>query len=626
MARQSLIALLIAVGACVPVEPYTGAFDLPVAVAVLQPEDGGPFLEPVGFVANHHGGQIVPLALKQGRFLTEDSSVSFLRGNPIPTGALRLLTSVAATAPTVDEVTLWAGDTRFGTLLRLPWLLDCEALADRDECAEPRITGAPVEQGAYRELLSGPEGLTLEDLRVKRGYTASEQWTITYDGAKWWVEGSRSGAQPLPAETGVPWQAELHRLAFRVADPDGRARAGDVFTVRTQSGLREIGVGGSPTHLLTAPDQRTLAMVVTRPEGLPRLVWFDTESETSIAVNLPADAAPDRLSFTEDGMLLVTDLARTAVWEVAPGATSALEHVLPWTVVDVAELGGVLFVAPTPGRSLWRVDRATDELLDVNAAVEGIQGLDVTATVMGIEAIRLPYRLPEYDDAAIRRYGRAVGVSLSSGAVVFAHEDTGCLVQSSLGPRTVYDPNSINIDYATTFDDVVGGPILEQNGASTRHVLVNDCAGIAPAEQWTLRYDEILQAWVVTGTFSGEQAALAYEDERYVSDKGEVSFVVRAGSLPSRDGWVIQFAIDSGVAAATSSTSTEIIRQVNVGVTGDLAAAVWRAGLPGPIGDHEAGEGWYAVDLRTVLLTPSAATNEVGRVDPQAAIIDVGWE
>ena len=41
------------------------------ALGVLHPENGGPYEEPVGFVGNGHGGQIVPLALKQGRFLNE---------------------------------------------------------------------------------------------------------------------------------------------------------------------------------------------------------------------------------------------------------------------------------------------------------------------------------------------------------------------------------------------------------------------------------------------------------------------------------------------------------------------------------------------------------------------------
>ncbi len=627
MARQLILATFVvtlAVG-CRRVEPYTGAFDLPVAVAVLQPEDGGPFLEPVGLVANQHGGQIVPLALKQGRFLTEDSTVPFLRGNPLPTGALRVLTSVAVTAPTVDAVTAWVGDRRFGHLLEVPWLLDCEAQADRDECAADRIPGAPVEPFAYRDVLSAPEGITLDDLRVKRGYTTSEVWTVTFDGELWWVDGSRSGPQPVAALTGQRWDPDPHALAFTIRDPEGRATAGDRFEIRTQSGLRELDVGGVPTALSAAPDQHTLAMVLDPGDGFPTLAWFDTDSRRVTPVALAPDAVPGRLAWTEDGALLVTDLERSAVWEVAPGATTGLEHVLPWPTLDVAELGGVLFVVPRDGRSLWRVDRVTDELFDTNAAVEGLQGIPFTSSVVGLDAVRLPYRMPEYSDTGIRRFDRSVAISLSSGALVFAHEDTGCLVQSPLGPRSVYDPNSVHLDYSTTFDEVVSGPTLEQSGSTTRHVVVNDCAGIAPAEQWTLRYDEVRQGWEVRGTYSGIQTELALEDQRYVSDGAEVSFVVRSGATPTRDGMTIAFSVDSGVAAAAASTSDVVIRQVAIGVSGDLSTAVWRAGLSGPIGDHE-GEGWYVEDLRTVVIAPAAASNEVARVDPQTATVDVGWE
>ncbi len=626
MARQPLIPLALTFAACAEPEPYTGGFDTPIAVAVLAPELGGPFREPVGVVANRHGGQLVPLALKQGRFLAEDPTASFLRGNPIATGALRVLGAVAVTAPTLAEVTVWAGDERYATLLRADWILDCDAAPDRRECRGPRIAGVPVEADLAVRLVSSPDGAALDGLDGKRGYTATETWTITADGEVWWVEGSRSGRQPEPAIPGEPWSAEQHRLSFTLRDPAPRARAGDAFVVETDAGVREIDVGGAPVALLAADDQRTLAAIVRPADAGPSLAWFDTLTETLTPVALPADAEPGRLAWTEDGRLLVSDLGRPAVWEVEVGATTAREHPLPWPTLDVAELGGVLFVAPADGRSVWRLDRATDELLDTNAAVPGVQGLRLTSNVTGLEAIRLPYLMPEFDDSGVRRQGRSVAVALSSGAVVFAHEETGCLVQSSLGPRTVYDPNSLFQDYSTTFDSVAGGPSLEQNGASTRHVVVNDCAGVAPAEQWTLRYDEVRQGWVVTGSFSGEQAALAREDERYLSDGGEVSFVIRAGALPTRDGWVIRFSVDSGVAAATSSSADNPLRQVSVAVSGDLTPAVWRAGLPGPIGDHEAGEGWYAVDLRTVLITPAAATNEVGRVDPQTAVIDVGWE
>ncbi|MCA9491514.1 MAG: hypothetical protein KC621_16395 [Myxococcales bacterium] len=627
MKRALPPAALLVLAACLKPEPYTGAFDVPVAADVLQPEVGGPFLEPVGLVANQHGGEILPLALKQGRFLTDDPTVSFLRGNPLATGALRVLTSVAVTSRGTAEVTAWAGDERFGTLLRVPWILDCANEEPRPECESPSPV-APVEQEAFIEVLSTPDGLTIEDLRVKKGYTTTETWTIRFDGSAWTVEGSRSGVEPEVAQSGIPYSSQLHRIGFTVR---GAARVGDTFVLKTRSGLEEIGVGGAPEALSLAPDLRTLAMVVhDTSQDAPVVRWFDTETKSVLGtVALPSDARPHRLTWTEDGALLVTDRARPAVWEIEVGATVALEHPMPWPTLDVAELSGdrsLLWVVPITGQELWIVDRETDEAVDSNPTIAGVQGLSFQVDVVGVEAMRLPYRMPERTDDLVRRYARSVAISLSSGSVVFAHEDEPCLVQDALGPRTALDSNAgANLDYSASFLSSVGIPVLEEVGTSGRHVVVDRCAGTAQTETWTLRYDQQIQAWRVRGTWSGEQEAVAYEDERYLSDRGEISFTIRAGHTASRDGWSIRFSVDSGVAAATGDLDGDKVRDVDLGVGGDPVYYEYRVGIAGPIGDHD-GEGWVPVDLRPLVLVPGVSTNEVGRVDPQDPLVDVGWQ
>ncbi|MCB9689664.1 MAG: hypothetical protein H6738_16200 [Alphaproteobacteria bacterium] len=626
MTRASILALVALTG-CLKPEPYTGAFDVPVAAAVLQPEVGGPFLEPVGLVANQHGGEILPLALKQGRFLTDDPTVSFLRGNPLATGGLRVLTSVAVTSRGTQEVTAWAGDQRFETLIRVPWILDCASEEPRPECESPSPV-APVEQEAFVEVLSTPDGLTIEDLRVKKGYTTTETWTVRFDGSAWTVEGSRSGPQPDLATTGVPYSSQLHRIGFTIR---GSAKVGDTFVVKTRNGIEEIGVGGAPEVLSLAPDLQTLAMVVhDTSQDLPVVRWFDTATQTVLGtVALPADARPHRLTWTEDGALLVADREHPAVWEVEVGATVALEHPMPWPTLDVAELSGdrsKLWVVPITGQELWVFDRETDAPVDSNPSVPGDQGLRFQVDVVGIEAMRLPYRMPELTDDLIRRYARSVAVSLSSGSVVFAHEDEPCLVQDPLGPRSALDANSTFVDYSASFVSAARGiPVLEEVGSSGRHVVVDRCAGTAQTETWTLRYDEQIQAWRVRGTWSGEQQAVAYEDERYLSDRGEISFTVRAGHTPTRDGWSIRFSVDNGVAAATGDLDGDKVRDVDLGVGGDPVYFEYRVGIAGPIGDHD-GEGWVPVDLRPLVLVPGISTNEVGRVDPQDPLVDVGWQ
>ncbi|MEZ4241998.1 MAG: hypothetical protein R3F59_38770 [Myxococcota bacterium] len=642
MARQSLkpwvgaALCAIAVPSCDKPLPYEGSFILPIDAAVLQPEVGGPFEEPVGFVANGHGGEILPLALKQGRFLTDDATVSFLPANPLPTGGMRRLTAVAVVAPGVREVTLWAADAAFGTLLRVPYLFDCEATPDRPECADAHA-GEPVEQAAYWQPVEVPDGVHLRSVQVKRGYTTTETWTLTSDGASWGVEGSRSGRQTERAVPGEWSTTELHRLSFVVNET---GTAGQQVVIRTESGLSEHDVGGIPLDIATSPDQSLLALIVQdRALDRPFVRWFDPAARELVGeVALPDDARPGRLSWTPDGALLVSDAQHPAVWELAVGATDALEHPTPWPTLDATALDGTdrrrLYVVPLDSGSVWLMDRDTDELLDVNPSVEGVQGMTFTASVRGVEAIPRPYLMPEYTDDGIRRIGRSVAVVLSSTRVVYVHEETGCLVQDNLGPRTeaTQATYASGGDYATSWaNTVTGGPVLELDGASARHVVVNDCAGIAQSESWRVTYDQNVGAWRVHGALSGDQVGLAHEDERYLSDGGEVSFVIRSGATPSRDGWTITFNVNAGSAQATGDLTDppDGIPEIALGVSADPVYFEYRVGLPGPIGDAE-GEGWYREDIRPLLLVAGSTSNQVGRVDPQneptGAGIELEWQ
>jgi hypothetical protein len=635
VAGQSLIrsaGLLVFLIACRQEEAYEGAFQVPVAAAVLQPEVGGPFQEPVGFVANGHGGQIVPLALKQGRFLTDDPTISFLRTNPLPTGGLRRLTSVAVVPQGVREVVLWAGDAATGSLLRVPYLYDCELTPDRPECETQPFEGAPVEQAAYWEILETPgDHLQIEEVAVKKGYSTTELWTILYEGGSFSVEGSRSGLQPERAVINAAYSSEYHRLGFRL---QGEPQDGDRFVVRTESGLSEHDVGGTPLAVSTSPDQSLLALIVhRRTTDRPVVRWFDPQTrEVTGEVTLADDAWPHRLAWSEDGALLVADRDHPAIWEVGVAQTTALEHPMPWPTLDVASLDGPtsrrLFVVPVDSGSVWLFDRDTDTPLDINALVPGEQGLPFTTTVLGIEALRRPHLQPEYTDDEVRLTGRSVAVVLADNRVVFAHEETGCLVQDSLGPRTEEVSSGLAgpSDYETNYLDSVGGAAtLELQGASGRNVSVNTCAGIAPSESWTLTFDQNQQAWRVEGQLSGEQQALAIEDERYVSDNGEVSFVIRSGITASRDGWSIQFQVDIGAAEANGDNDLDGISEFVLGIAADPVYFEYQVGHAGPIGDSQ-GEGWLPIDIRPFVLVPAASSNEVGRVDPQEALIEVGWE
>lgn len=614
-----VLALLLLAG-CEDPEPYEGRFDLPSAAAVLQHQVGSPFDEPIGYVASGHTGLISLLALKQGRFLTDDDHVSFLRAAPIATGRLRLINGLAVWAPEPHSVYVFGIDKTFGQLFRVPHVVDI------DDDGIPVEAGTTVSDPEFTDADGSGDDPVLDDLRIKPGYTSTEEWTVEFDGVEWWVSGSRSGEQPVPATTALPFVAQERAVSFTVR---GEASAGDYFSFTTDNGLVEYDVGGTPLHLSMAPDASRLAVVV-QDEALGRTVlrWIEPELGTVLGdAALPEAAAPARMAWSEDGQrLYLADVGLPAVWEIQTDAgDSVIEHPLPWPVSDVASLTDPdtgqtrLYITPLGGREVWMLDAETDQLIDINASAPGIQGMHFTSPVQGIEAIPVAYDHLQLDNDGVVVRSRSVAVSLYAGELAFMQERSGCLVQDGIGPRTdVESGYGSTYDYEASFDAAGSAAYLEQNATNLHHVQVNSCAGVAPSELWTLRYSAVLQAWEVEGVFSGVQETLAFEDQRYTSDLGEISFTIRAGTIPSEDGWVINFEVLDGAMSADGNNDATDDREVQFDMPSDPIYFQYRVG--------PTGGGWDLVDDRPFVLVLSQDSDLVGRVEPQTGEIEVDWE
>jgi hypothetical protein len=647
--RKSLIvAALLVAAACKDILPYEGAFDVPVAASIL-PTESGPFTEPIGFVANAHGGQISLLALKQGRFVTDDPTASFLRTNPLPTGSARLLTSTAVWAePDSERIYVFAGDKAYDTLVRVPYIV--------------RVAkdGFPVEgweDPETNEIFEGPQlsepvgtGVAKFDRRPfpKHGYTATEDWELAFDGQVWWVTGSRSGLQRDPAFPGESFQGAKRNISFTLAKKPKPVR-GDIITFSSDNGLIEYDVGGAPLHLSLSADQSVLAMIVQdRVADRPVVRWFDPVSETVLSTSpLPIDAAPSRITWAPDGQAIFTaDTSRPGFWEIPVDGSAPIEHVLPWPTIDVAVMDplasttedetlstGVAtadpnphrlqaptaYVVPIDARSVWRVDLATSELLDVNDSVPGVLGLFLGSAVQGIEAIQTEHLYQERDDDNARLLGRSVGISVHSGRVVFMEPGTGCLLRDDLGPRSqIQGQFGASADFETNFASASFGPFLEQNALNTRHVLVNPCAGIARQETWTLRYNQNQNGWDVSGSISGDQEAMAFEDVRYMNDNGAISFVIRAGGTPTEDGWTITFSVTEGAMSANGDIEGDGQIEFNIAMAGDPVFFDYIAGYENKSRNLKT--------RRSMLLLPAASANKVGRVNPEIGAIEAAWE
>lgn len=651
--KHLILAALVAapVTGCKEVLPYEGAFDVPIAAGILTTEDG-PFTEPVGFVANAHGGQINQLALKQGRFLTDDSTASFLRTNPLPTGSARLLTSAAAWAePDSERIFVFAGDKAYKTLIRVPYVVRVGRDGFPIEGWLDPTSGEEFNRPRVSEIISSGSAKINGRPVAKHGYTTTEDWELEFDGQVWWVTGSRSGLQRDPAFPGEEFQGARRNITFTVAAKP-KPLQGDTLFFKTDNGLIEYDVGGSPLYVSMSADHTTLAMIVHDAIiDRPVVRWFDPiAEEVTSTVPLPTDASPSRLTWAPDGSAIYTaDTTRNAFWEIPVDGGAPIEHAMPWPTIDVAVLdplpaddttattsttpvdgttaevdahrlaAATAYVVPFDARSVWLVDLATDELVDVNDSVPGVQGMFMGSAVQGIEAVQTEHRYQELNDEEERLLGRSVAVSLHSGRVVFMEPGTGCLLRDEFGPRTnLQGQFGSTADFETNFINATFGPFLEQNGLNSRHVLVNPCAGIAREETWTIRFDQNRNGWNVRGAISGEQQAVAFEDERYVSDDGSVSFVVRSGGTPSEDGWLITFSVTEGALSANGDAQGDGAREFNVAMAGD------------PIFfDYVAGYENKSKNLKThraMLLVPAEAANSVGRVNPEIGAFEAFWD
>lgn len=616
MLRNLVWPLLLA--ACTTTEVTRGVFDTPIAVGVL-PAGHGPFEDPVGFAANEVGGLIWPLALKQGRFLTDDPSVSFLRATALPTGSARILTAVAAWAPERGRVDVFAGDAAAATLLRIPYVVGYEEGA-------PVEAPAPTATVAFVDADGSGDAATLANLQLIAGFAATETWTLTYDGAEWRVSGSRSGPQDVRVGEGVPFSTDDHAWSGEIR---GTASAGDTIEVRVDSGLVELDIGGTPRALATSPNQSTIAAIVESADpGAPsgystslRMITPEPFSVTEVA--LPG-GAPTRLEWEPSGTLLVADAAN-AVHEVAPDGT-VRTHALPWPALDVAPLFGdrrAVFIAVDPAANaglseVYVYDLDAASLVDIEPLTLTIDGMRFPSPVTGLTAMQSPYLVPRPNELGVQRRIRTVAVATANGHLQWMEEGSGCLVAEGFGPRTDYAANSaFQVDYQIS-DESSTAPFLEPTVESGRHVVVNPCAGFAREETWVLRYDAAISAWRVRGSVSGEQAALAYEDQRYVSDRGEISFVIRAGLRPTADDTRIEFEILPGALTVNGDNDGDTRRDVDFDLPMDPVYFEFRAG--------PWDGGYRQVDIRPHLVVPVPGGDLVARIKPQNGTIEFVWE
>ncbi|MFH1467479.1 MAG: hypothetical protein ABIO70_24050 [Pseudomonadota bacterium] len=619
MDRESIAALGLALVAFAPgctrdddTEPH---FDGPVAAAVLQPEQGGPFDDPVGFVSNSRSGRITALDLEHGRLLSDSPSASFLRAPYVACGRDRILGDIAVFAPDAEHVTLFVADLAGDTLVEAPYVLglDPYPVFHEPEASEPAFVDADA---------SG-DSVTVSDLLLRRGYTTTEEWVLEYDGEAWTATGSRSGRQEQQAVFGEAYHSGYREIELTLS---GTATAGDRVEFSTDTGVVDHDMGGAVQGMALRPDQGALALAVfDRDSGESALEIFDPATSALLgALPLEAGAQPWRMVWTPAGdRLYVADASLPVAWEITwddadplASAVRALPMHAPLT--DLAfidtDAGERLAVAPVGANRVDLYDLAGGAFLVVNPYLGEDVGLDLGSPVTGLAAAPFPVELPQTTEWGARVLEPVVAVSLFSGRMVFLQAATGCLAQDQEGPVSLEDSTD-EFDFQDLGE--ASTPYLWADEATGLHVAVNACAGIAAAEEWQVVYDEVDQSWWVKGADSGEQASRAYNDARYVSDEGAISFTVMSGVAPATDGDTWYLRIDDGVLTASG----------NLDQSGDVEYAFELPGRPVCFWyrSGRTGGGWDEVDERAFALWPITNSDYVGRVRITTGNVEIVW-
>ncbi len=606
---------LFLLASCAVEDSFSGSLDTPSAIAVLDPTLGGPYDAPVVYVADRVGGSIRVLDAVRGTYAPATAVAPWLRAPFLPSGADRLLVGVAPYVVDADTVDVWAADKAHAELVRIPHL-DGTSSAGSPVAVLPTLVRADFEgQGGA----SGPP--VLDGLTLDPDTAITSTWTITWDGALWQVESSRTGLdRPAPPE--VLWTARRGVLSFL---PRGEAEIGDRFIVEIDRGETVVPLPGTPLELLASPLGTPFALVHAQGDGRSVRLFDPAAGTLAEPFVLPADARPNRLAWSQDGAFLyASDSARSAVWELEVATGVVTERVLPWPTADLASLTTAstrhLYVVPAASTSVWIYDLDASTLVDLNPTTAELDGMAFLSPVTGLAPMPQRYEWPNYsllddDDLGaddLIRYGRSVAVSLQGGKVVWMRERDGCLVTEPEGPRSqILGTNALLGDYEPDFDiEIPGTAFLDSTDDGDRHILVNPCSGLVASQSWELTYDAPLGAWRVRGNEAGVQQRLAYEEERYVSDRGEISFTLRSGTLPSQSGWHIRFNTIDGALQGDGDSQNDRVREVEL----DLPQR------PVPIYGRTDGRN------RAWVIVAAAGSDIVTRISATDGIIDAVWE
>ena len=588
-------------------------FDGPELAVAIAPESS-PFVNPIGLVAGRRDGVITPIDLGRGWLLSDDLASPFLAADPIPMGSGRIPSAMVAES-SAEHVTLWVGDAVSGELLEVPWIVGS-------------LDGDPIEIEAelstdvlFEDVDASGDSATLSRLMAHTGAATTESWSVVFDGSEWVVTGSASGLQQERAHVGLPYRSDRGEVSFTVI---GDATAGDTLSFGVETGLVSHEVGGQPTGLALLGDSGLLAMTIWDGEA-SSLQLFDTAAGELLGeVALPAGASPWGLLWDEVGeSLLVSDLGIGGLHSVAidsgdPLASGTTHNLAGLEIGHFEVIRGEgyehLFVAPVAANSVELYDLATFEQLDINPITPEVDGLRLDSPVVGLEASVVEATLPERTSWGANYSDMTVAIATMGGEMWLAEGATGCFVEDEGGPYAY-------IDSTEEFGDegASSNPDFDNDGGLVDSVVVGSCGGVVRDEVWAATFDEVVGAWLVEGAYSGRQEGVAWEDVRYVSDNGAISFTILSGDRPSTHGDRFKWHTVAGLAVTGGDVDQDGYTDLNLEYPAAPVAYSWMEPADSDegfeVGSPRAGLMWPIVNADAVLLVDAGNAKAAVLID-----------
>ncbi|GEM_PF-1533452 len=565
----ALISTALLLVACDETTISVPRLDGPWDLAVLSDTEG--FYEvPVGFTTNLRSGRVSKLDMKRGGHLVEDGPAPWMPGPEIAFGSGRALSQIAL-AVDLDRVDVWVSDDSSDELLRAPHI------AGLNDDGTPRwvrpTLGEVTVTDADGAPLAGDLLPTLRTLRLHETRATSEVWSLVWKGEAFAVSGSVAGPQAKDALPGAPYTTDQGELSFTPALNGQEPAFGTTVQVSVLFGIESADAGGLVQDLRVSDDGAWVFAVVL-PDDAPAYVavWDALAFVELDRLELPRGAAPERMTAGRfDGRAWIADSAAVGAggrvlrldWVPGDLDTLAVTAVpVPEPAIDVDPGrdpdADRLFVAAAFSDAVWMLDGSTYAPIDVNPVTPELDPTHVRSLISGIASSARPIETWDLSDENIRIPAYGVFASTFAGELYWIDAATGCQVFANWVGAYIdsgfNDPQSLFNDGGFTSDPQLvvdpyqaGSESTEINVFDAGWVTTSRCGGVTRSETWIARFDEVEQSYEVEGSFSGVQENRAYEGDRYVSDGGEISFLIQPGTLPTTQGDFWRFPVNDGV-------------------------------------------------------------------------------